>query len=151
MSNEYLNEQELAGLLKVTRKTVQIWRQRGKGPPFVKLDRAVRYRRKDVDEFTAGRIYQNTRSNERGFVQEDHGWNNYPTYLAYTWLISDKDICQHSIQWAQEGIEQLREGVTASALRGVPVTGLGHSLAVHGLDQVNWEELRKALLNCRAI
>lgn len=147
MSDEYLNEQELADLLKVTRKTVQIWRQRGKGPPFVKLDRAVRYRRKDVDKFTAEHIQQSTHDNRQSTSEGDHGWTNYPTYLTYSWLAGDKQTHQQAIRWAQEGIEPLREGITTSAVRGIPVTGLGHSLIIHDLDTVNWIELQDALLD----
>jgi excisionase family DNA binding protein len=47
--DEYLTEAELAALLKVTRRTVKRWRAEGGGPPWVRIGRGIRYRRRDVD------------------------------------------------------------------------------------------------------
>lgn len=42
---EYLNTQQAAALVGFSSQQLEIWRHRGEGPPFVKLSRAVRYRR----------------------------------------------------------------------------------------------------------
>lgn len=39
-----LNEERVAHLLNVSVRTVQAWRIRGGGPPFVRCGRAIRYR-----------------------------------------------------------------------------------------------------------
>jgi predicted DNA-binding transcriptional regulator AlpA len=41
--DKYLTERTAAALLDVSERTLQGWRWRGGGPPFVKLGRAVRY------------------------------------------------------------------------------------------------------------
>ena len=46
-----LTEQQAAGLLHVTVKTLQAWRVRGGGPPFIKVGRLVRYRPEDLEAF----------------------------------------------------------------------------------------------------
>lgn len=43
-----LNEKEAADLTGLAIRTLQAWRVRGEGPRFVKVGRAVRYRRRDV-------------------------------------------------------------------------------------------------------
>jgi excisionase family DNA binding protein len=46
-----LNESEAAKLLAVSVRTLQAWRTRESGPPFVRLGRAIRYRLKDLIEW----------------------------------------------------------------------------------------------------
>lgn len=46
-----LSETEVAQRLGVSSFTVRAWRQRGHGPRFMKMGRAVRYRPEDVDAF----------------------------------------------------------------------------------------------------
>ncbi|HZP68734.1 MAG TPA: helix-turn-helix domain-containing protein [Pseudolabrys sp.] len=41
-----LNEGEAAGSLAVSVRTLQAWRTKGIGPPFVRLGRAIRYSRR---------------------------------------------------------------------------------------------------------
>jgi excisionase family DNA binding protein len=49
---ELLTEKELAGLLKVSARTLRAWRDAGEGPPALKIGRrAIRYRRSDVEEW----------------------------------------------------------------------------------------------------
>lgn len=49
---EELTSDEVAALLKVTRKTVEYWRQHGKGPTWRKYGNgAIRYRMSDVRAF----------------------------------------------------------------------------------------------------
>lgn len=47
-----LTEQQVADLLGVTRRALQAWRYRGRGPRFLRVGaRLVRYRRADVEAF----------------------------------------------------------------------------------------------------
>jgi hypothetical protein len=48
-----VDETKAAQLLDLTVKTLRRWRWAGKGPHFVKLGSAVRYRPADLDEFIA--------------------------------------------------------------------------------------------------
>lgn len=51
-----LDEKQAAERLGLQRKTLQRWRWRGEGPPFVKLSaRAVRYSPEALDAFVTGR------------------------------------------------------------------------------------------------
>ncbi|WP_456658713.1 helix-turn-helix transcriptional regulator [Bradyrhizobium sp. JR3.5] len=43
-----LREQDAADLLCLSVRTLQSWRMRLAGPPFVQVGRAVRYRRRDL-------------------------------------------------------------------------------------------------------
>ncbi len=53
--NNLLDEKQAAERLGLQRKTLQRWRWRGEGPPFVKLSaRAVRYSPEALDAFVAG-------------------------------------------------------------------------------------------------
>jgi len=45
---EYLDDRALAARLGLARVTLQVWRAQGKGPPFLKLGRVVRYSWADV-------------------------------------------------------------------------------------------------------
>lgn len=47
---------EVAALLGVPVATLANWRCAGKGPPFLKVGRHVRYRRGDVDGWIADRV-----------------------------------------------------------------------------------------------
>jgi predicted DNA-binding transcriptional regulator AlpA len=46
-----LTEKQVAAQLSINPKTLSIWRGQRRGPRFVKLGRAVRYRLSDVREF----------------------------------------------------------------------------------------------------
>jgi excisionase family DNA binding protein len=46
-----LNTEEAAKILKVKVATLEQWRWNGKGPRFLKLGRAVRYRQEDLAAF----------------------------------------------------------------------------------------------------
>ena len=48
-----LTEQDLASWLGVSVRTVQGWRQRGVGIPFVKLGKTIRYDSEEVERFLA--------------------------------------------------------------------------------------------------
>lgn len=43
-----MTEVEAADFLKLSERTLQDWRSKKRGPPFVKAGRAVRYRRRDL-------------------------------------------------------------------------------------------------------
>lgn len=48
-ASQYATDQEVAGLLKVTRTTLETWRRRRSGPPFVRISRrCVRYSLADL-------------------------------------------------------------------------------------------------------
>jgi len=55
-----LNEDEVAALLNLSVRTVQIWRLRGGGPPFIKLRKHVRYKPSDVAAFVAAHTRRST-------------------------------------------------------------------------------------------
>lgn len=50
----------LAKYLNCERKTAQAWRTRGNGPPYVKINSLVRYRKSDVDRWLEGRLVHST-------------------------------------------------------------------------------------------
>ena len=52
---EMMTDRELAEYVRLKRKTLQMWRWRGVGPPYIKVEGAVRYRKTDVDEWFAER------------------------------------------------------------------------------------------------
>lgn len=51
MADELLTSPETAAYLKVPERTLNDWRYRKIGPPFLRVGRHVRYRRSDVDEW----------------------------------------------------------------------------------------------------
>lgn len=56
----FLDSNEAAEYLGLQRTTLEAWRCRGGGPRFVKLGRAVRYRRVDLDTWIESRLRDNT-------------------------------------------------------------------------------------------
>lgn len=44
-----LSERQVAERLNIGEVTLQQWRARGKGPPFVRLGRTIRYREADIE------------------------------------------------------------------------------------------------------
>lgn len=52
---EYLTGDQAATYIGMDRRSLDRWRQVGGGPAYTKLDRAVRYRRADLDEFMLAR------------------------------------------------------------------------------------------------
>lgn len=56
-----LNQGQAASLIGVSERTLECWRWRGDGPPYVKISRrAVRYRRKDIQEWAESRLQRST-------------------------------------------------------------------------------------------
>ena len=52
-SGPLINEVEAAKSLNISLTTVQRWRREGKGPAYRKLNKTVRYRRSDIEDFVA--------------------------------------------------------------------------------------------------
>jgi len=53
VGNDMLTTAEAAQLLGLAKSTLNKWRVYGTGPTFIKLGRAVRYRRSDLDAYMA--------------------------------------------------------------------------------------------------
>jgi hypothetical protein len=61
MTHELLTEKEVAELLRLRPRTLQDWRVRGIGMPFIRYtERGVRYRRRDVEAFIESREMSST-------------------------------------------------------------------------------------------
>ena len=60
-----LRTEQAAKILDVTKATLESWRCRGGGPPFVRYQRAIRYREEDLHRFIESRIQRNTSENQR--------------------------------------------------------------------------------------
>lgn len=62
--DDLLTNEEAASLLGIKANTLEIWRHKGKGPPFIKLgdtpQAPVRYLRSKVSEWLAARSFANT-------------------------------------------------------------------------------------------
>ncbi len=59
-SSDYFNTQQAAAYLQISASTLNKLRVFGDGPPFVKMGRTVRYRRADLDAWTAKRLRKST-------------------------------------------------------------------------------------------
>lgn len=59
----FLNTEEAAHYLSLSTYQLEIWRSQGDGPPYMKLARAVRYSRADLDEWMAARRQSHTSQN----------------------------------------------------------------------------------------
>jgi hypothetical protein len=57
-SDALLNEAEAARFLNISPRTLQAWRSRGFGPPFVRIGRAIRYRRCDLEQWASAGIVE---------------------------------------------------------------------------------------------
>lgn len=56
-----VDEREAGRLLRLAPKTLQQWRQRGEGPPYVRVSsRCVRYRVRDLEAWAAGLVRTST-------------------------------------------------------------------------------------------
>jgi len=55
-----LTTKEAARLMRLSNRTLEDWRVRGKGPPFCKLGAAVRYAQADVQLFLSAALRANT-------------------------------------------------------------------------------------------
>ena len=60
-----LKTSEAAAYLNVEPTTLEQWRWNGRGPRFVKISRAVRYRLSDLDAFLEARVFSSTTEAQR--------------------------------------------------------------------------------------
>lgn len=56
-----LTEQETADLLKLKVQTLQAWRHRKSGPPYLKIEGTVRYDRAKIEEWVASNHVEATK------------------------------------------------------------------------------------------
>ena len=59
-NNEILHTGPAAAYVGMTKSTLETWRSRGGGPVFLKLGKAVRYRKSDLDRFLEERARTST-------------------------------------------------------------------------------------------
>lgn len=64
-SIDHFTERQLAERLGISVRTLQAQRQRGNGVPFVKLGRAVRYARSDVEQYLEQHRHRSTSEDRR--------------------------------------------------------------------------------------
>ena len=55
-----VDQSKAATLLGLSERTLEAWRYRGGGPPFVKIGRRVFYRREDLHAFIESRVCAST-------------------------------------------------------------------------------------------
>ena len=60
MAETLLTTRQVAELLQLKEATLEQWRWNGRGPEFIKLNRAVRYRRSAVEAFANARVFTST-------------------------------------------------------------------------------------------
>jgi len=60
--DEFLTEMQAADLLRLSVRTLQSWRTKVFGPPFVRAGRAVRYRRRDLIDWIEANTVSPTRA-----------------------------------------------------------------------------------------
>lgn len=59
--NANVSTSKAADLIGVSKRTMEAWRLRGEGPPFVRISkRCVRYRIEDLEGWTAERVKSST-------------------------------------------------------------------------------------------
>ena len=66
-----IDEREAAKLLSVAPRTLQYWRWAGRGPAFVKIGGAVRYHRRDLDDFVSRGRREPSAASEAEAVQAE--------------------------------------------------------------------------------
>jgi predicted site-specific integrase-resolvase len=62
VSTRHLNQNELAERLNISPRTLERWRWRGEGPPFLKIGGRCVYRLEDIERYEAGRLRDSTTS-----------------------------------------------------------------------------------------
>ena len=62
---------EAAGYIGLEKSTLEAWRCRGGGPVFLKLGKAVRYRKEDLDSFVNSHARTNTSQRSEGGVMRN--------------------------------------------------------------------------------
>lgn len=65
MASELLSERDLSNRWGLSARTLQRWRWRRQGPPYVKLGRRVAYRANDIDEWEERNRYVHEPNSDR--------------------------------------------------------------------------------------
>lgn len=60
MDDELLDTERVAKVCGLSEVTLRRWRMTGEGPRFIRLGRAIRYRRADLDAYLADRLFTTT-------------------------------------------------------------------------------------------
>lgn len=68
----HLTEHQLARRLNISMRTLQGWRLRGEGVPFLKLGRCVRYPISVVDRWEREHLYQSTSGADACSIHEEY-------------------------------------------------------------------------------
>jgi hypothetical protein len=63
---QLLNQRQAAEVLAVNPRTMEGWRCRGDGPPFIRLGRVIRYRLQDLHTWLEDRTFQSTTEADYG-------------------------------------------------------------------------------------
>lgn len=60
--DEFLSEDQVAEYIGFTPKALQAWRCNGRGPTYIRISaRAIRYRKKDIDNWLESRLVNSTK------------------------------------------------------------------------------------------
>lgn len=69
-----LDEHQAASLMALSVRTLQAWRTRGEGPQFIRLGRAVRYRRSHIVVWLDARVMASTQErSQQPRLARSHG------------------------------------------------------------------------------
>jgi predicted DNA-binding transcriptional regulator AlpA len=63
VEDKIIDEKIAADYLGLAVQTLRNWRNQCKGPPYIKLGKAIRYRTGDLDEYTKNRRIDPTKQN----------------------------------------------------------------------------------------
>jgi hypothetical protein len=65
LDEELVHEAEAAKALGVEKSTLGVWRHLGKGPPYVKIEKLVKYRPSDLRAYVKSRVVHPQGGKER--------------------------------------------------------------------------------------
>ena len=119
VSDTYLNTNDAARLLGLSRQTLAKWRVEGRGPPYHKFGSRVAYRRAALDAFTEGYVFDHTSQYDVrvGRVAAPPTFQGYLDALAraINVLVDERDLWREraiALGWtARAGAENDRAGV----------------------------------------
>lgn len=57
---DFLNQVDLSRRWGIAPRTLEQWRWKGEGPPFIKIGHTVRYRIADIETYEQTHFFQNT-------------------------------------------------------------------------------------------
>ena len=69
LEDQLFTELLAAEVLRLNVRTLRLWRERGGGPPYLKLGRAVRYRRSDLVAWLDQQVRRSTSDPARSLVR----------------------------------------------------------------------------------